>query len=97
MIPPNCEFDIGSQLFPMLVEKEIPSGIEFWNSRGQLLMAANFPACRITAEGAAVFAAVQRQALAHPEVSFRFLRDGRQIEIPIKIGKRPKPGQRLRE
>lgn len=24
MIPPNCEFDIGSQLFPMLVEKEIP-------------------------------------------------------------------------
>jgi len=30
-------------------------------------------------------------------VQFRFLRDGRQIEIPIKIGKRPKPGQRLRE
>ena len=27
-------------------------------------------------------------------VQFRFLRDGRQIEIPIKIGKRPKPGQR---
>jgi mannose-1-phosphate guanylyltransferase len=24
MIPPNCEFDIGSQLFPMLVEKGIP-------------------------------------------------------------------------
>jgi serine protease DegQ len=30
-------------------------------------------------------------------VQFRFLRDGRQIEIPIKIGKRPQPGQRLRE
>jgi DNA mismatch repair protein MutL len=32
-----------------------------------------------TAEGAAVFAAVQRQALAHPEVSFRFLRDGAEL------------------
>ena len=31
-----------------------------------------------SAEGAAVFAAVQRQALSHPEVSIRFLRDGRQ-------------------
>ena len=31
-----------------------------------------------SAEGAAVFAAVQRQALAHPEVSVKFLRDGRQ-------------------
>ena len=30
------------------------------------------------AEGAAAFAAVQREALAHPEVSFRFFRDGRQ-------------------
>ncbi len=30
------------------------------------------------AEGAAVFAAVQRLALSHPEVSVRFLRDGRQ-------------------
>ena len=30
------------------------------------------------AEGAAVFAAVQREALAHPEVSMRFLRDGKQ-------------------
>ena len=29
-----------------------------------------------TAEGSAVFAAVQRQALAHPEISFRFLKDG---------------------
>lgn len=24
LIPPNCEFDIGSQLFPMLVEKGLP-------------------------------------------------------------------------
>jgi len=32
-----------------------------------------------TAEGAAVFAAVQRQALAHPEVSFCFLRDGAEL------------------
>lgn len=31
-----------------------------------------------SAEGAAVFAAVQREALAHPEVAVRFLRDGRQ-------------------
>ena len=31
-----------------------------------------------SAEGAAVFAAVQRQALSHPEVSIRFLRDGKQ-------------------
>ena len=31
-----------------------------------------------SAEGAAVFAAVQREALAHPEVSVRFLRDGKQ-------------------
>ncbi len=30
------------------------------------------------AEGAACLAALQRQALAHPEVSFKFLRDGRQ-------------------
>ena len=30
------------------------------------------------AEGAACFAAVQRQALAHPEVSFKFIRDGKQ-------------------
>ena len=30
------------------------------------------------AEGAAVFAAVQNAALSHPEVSFRFLRDGRE-------------------
>ena len=30
------------------------------------------------AEGAAVFAAVQREALARPEVSFKFLRDGKQ-------------------
>lgn len=30
------------------------------------------------AEGAAVFAAVQRLALSHPEVSVKFLRDGRQ-------------------
>lgn len=29
-------------------------------------------------EGAAVFAAVQREALAHPEVSVKFLRDGKQ-------------------
>lgn len=31
-----------------------------------------------SAEGAAVFAAVQRLALAHPEVSVKFLRDGKQ-------------------
>ena len=30
------------------------------------------------AEGAACLAALQRQALAHPEVSFKFLRDGKQ-------------------
>ena len=30
------------------------------------------------AEGAACFAAIQRQALAHPEVSFKFIRDGKQ-------------------
>ena len=33
---------------------------------------------RDSAEGAAVFAAVQRAALSHPEVSVKFLRDGRQ-------------------
>ena len=32
-----------------------------------------------SAEGAAVFAAVQRQALAHPEISFRFVRDGAEL------------------
>ena len=31
-----------------------------------------------TAEGAAVFAAVQRTALSHPEVSVKFIRDGKQ-------------------
>ena len=31
-----------------------------------------------SAEGAAVFAVVQRQALSHPEVSVKFLRDGKQ-------------------
>ena len=30
------------------------------------------------AEGAAVFAAVQREALSHPEVSVKFIRDGKQ-------------------
>ena len=30
------------------------------------------------AEGAAVLAAVQRLALSHPEVSFQFIRDGKQ-------------------
>ncbi len=33
---------------------------------------------RDTAEGAAVYAAVQHAALSHPEVSFRFLREGKQ-------------------
>jgi len=33
---------------------------------------------RDQAEGAAVFAVVQREALAHPEVSVKFLRDGKQ-------------------
>ena len=33
---------------------------------------------RDQAEGAAVFGVVQREALAHPEVSVRFLRDGKQ-------------------
>jgi DNA mismatch repair protein MutL len=33
---------------------------------------------RDVTEGAAVFAAVQHIALSHPEISFRFLRDGRQ-------------------
>ena len=32
-----------------------------------------------TVEGSKVTAAVQMQALAHPEVSFRFLRDGKQV------------------
>ena len=31
-----------------------------------------------SAEGAAVFAAVQQQSLAHPEISFRFIRDGQE-------------------
>lgn len=31
-----------------------------------------------SAEGAAVFAAVQQQALAHPEISFRFIKDGQE-------------------
>ncbi|NCB62704.1 MAG: DNA mismatch repair endonuclease MutL, partial [Clostridia bacterium] len=31
-----------------------------------------------SAEGAAVFAAVQNEALAHPEISVKFLRDGKQ-------------------
>jgi len=33
---------------------------------------------RDAAEGAAVFAVVQREALAHPEVSVKFIRDGKQ-------------------
>lgn len=33
---------------------------------------------RDAAEGAAVFAVIQRLALSHPEVAFKFLRDGRQ-------------------
>jgi len=32
-----------------------------------------------TVEGSRVFSALQQQALAHPEVSFRFIRDGKQI------------------
>ncbi len=38
---------------------------------------------RDSAEGAACFAVVQRQALAHPEIAFRFLRDGaEQLSTP---------------
>ena len=40
-----------------------------------------------TAEGAAVFAAVQREALARPGVSFKFLRDGRQELLTPGDGK----------
>ena len=32
----------------------------------------------VAAEGAAVFAVVQKAALSHPEVSFHFIRDGKQ-------------------
>ena len=32
----------------------------------------------VAAEGAAVFGVVQRVALSHPEVSVKFLRDGKQ-------------------
>ena len=39
------------------------------------------------AEGAACLAAVQRQALAHPEVAFQFLRDGRQELLTPGDGK----------
>ena len=39
------------------------------------------------AEGAAVFAAVQRLALSHPEVSFQFIRDGRQELLTPGDGK----------
>ncbi len=34
---------------------------------------------RDSAEGAACFSVVQRQALAHPEIAFRFLRDGAEL------------------
>ena len=40
-----------------------------------------------TAEGAAVFSAVQREALARPGVSFKFLRDGRQELLTPGDGK----------
>ena len=39
------------------------------------------------AEGAAVFAAVQRLALSHPEVSFQFIRDGKQELLTSGDGK----------
>ena len=39
------------------------------------------------AEGAAVFAAVQRLALSHPEVSFQFIRDGKQELLDLILGK----------
>ena len=39
------------------------------------------------AEGAACLAALQRQALAHPEVAFQFLRDGRQELLTPGDGK----------
>ena len=39
------------------------------------------------AEGAAVFAAVQREALARPEISFKFLRDGKQELLTPGDGK----------
>ena len=41
------------------------------------------------AEGAAVFAAVQREALARPEISFKFLRDGRQELLTPGDGRLP--------
>ena len=39
------------------------------------------------AEGAAVFAVVQRLALAHPEVSVKFIRDGKQELLTPGDGK----------
>ena len=41
------------------------------------------------AEGSAVFAAVQREALARPEISFKFLRDGRQELLTPGDGRLP--------
>ena len=40
-----------------------------------------------TVEGSKIFAAVQLQALAHPEVAFRFLRDGKEILSTPGTGK----------
>ena len=40
-----------------------------------------------TVEGSRVFSALQQQALAHPEVAFRFLRDGKQILSTPGTGK----------
>ena len=40
-----------------------------------------------TVEGSKIFAAVQLQALAHPEVAFRFLRDGKELLSTPGTGK----------
>ena len=44
-----------------------------------------------TAEGAACFAMVQRVALSHPEVSVKFLRDGKQELLTPATGRCSRP------
>ena len=75
-VPGQVE-EIGCPLGTTMVVRDL-----FYNTPARLKFMK-----KDAAEGAAVFAAVQRLALSHPEVSFKFIRDGKQELLTPGDGK----------
>jgi len=81
---PDAELGVSLHLDAGAVTDEQPAGCPTGTTLVARELFYNTPARMKfmksdTAEGAAVFAAVQRQALARPDVSFRFVRDGAEL------------------